>query len=92
MRDNFLAQTVGFEPTVLFTVQTISSRSRYDHFDTSAYMSTHFREPNAYSVFLRTPFRTAQKNKTQKPSKLAPTKHSLRSQLHPTHNISSHSH
>ena len=31
-----LAQTVGFEPTVLFTVQTISSRSRYDHFDTSA--------------------------------------------------------
>ena len=31
-----LAQTVGFEPTVPFTVQTISSRSRYDHFDTSA--------------------------------------------------------
>ncbi len=31
-----MAQTVGFEPTVLFTVQTISSRSRYDHFDTSA--------------------------------------------------------
>ena len=31
-----VAQTVGFEPTVLFTVQTISSRSRYDHFDTSA--------------------------------------------------------
>ena len=45
-----MAETVGFEPTVLFTVQTISSRSRYDHFDTSAYMSTHFREMNAYLI------------------------------------------
>ena len=32
-----LAQTVGFEPTVLFTAQTISSRSRYDLFDTAPY-------------------------------------------------------
>lgn len=30
-----LAETVGFEPTDGFTRQTISSRSRYDHFDTS---------------------------------------------------------
>ena len=31
-----LAETVGFEPTDrLITDQTISSRSRYDHFDTS---------------------------------------------------------
>ena len=26
---------VGFEPTERVTAQTISSRSRYDHFDTS---------------------------------------------------------
>ena len=31
-----VAETVGFEPTDrLITSQTISSRSRYDHFDTS---------------------------------------------------------
>ena len=30
-----LAEMVGFEPTERFTAQTISSRSRYDHFDTS---------------------------------------------------------
>ncbi len=31
-----MAETVGFEPTDrLITSQTISSRSRYDHFDTS---------------------------------------------------------
>ena len=30
-----LAEMVGFEPTERVTVQTISSRSRYDHFDTS---------------------------------------------------------
>ncbi len=29
-----LAEAVGFEPTGRFTGQTISSRSRYDHFDT----------------------------------------------------------
>ncbi len=34
-----VAETVGFEPTDrLITSQTISSRSRYDHFDTSPYM------------------------------------------------------
>ena len=32
-----LAEMVGFEPTERVTVQTISSRSRYDHFDTSPY-------------------------------------------------------
>ncbi len=32
-----LAEKVGFEPTDGFTRQTISSRSRYDHFDTSPY-------------------------------------------------------
>ena len=30
-----MAEMVGFEPTERFTAQTISSRSRYDHFDTS---------------------------------------------------------
>ena len=35
---SFLAETVGFEPTCrLITDKTISSRSRYDHFDTSPY-------------------------------------------------------
>ena len=32
-----LAERVGFEPTDGFTRQTISSRSRYDHFDTTPY-------------------------------------------------------
>ena len=31
---------MGFEPTERFTAQTISSRSRYDHFDTSPYDPT----------------------------------------------------
>ena len=36
-----VAEKVGFEPTCrLITDKTISSRSRYDHFDTSPYMST----------------------------------------------------
>mgnify|MGYP000243548624 CR=1 FL=1 len=30
-----LAEMVGFEPTCLIKDKTISSRSRYDHFDTS---------------------------------------------------------
>ena len=30
-----VAETVGFEPTCLSLDKTISSRSRYDHFDTS---------------------------------------------------------
>ena len=35
---HILAETVGFEPTDrLITDQTISSRSRYDHFDTSPF-------------------------------------------------------
>ena len=33
-----LAEMVGFEPTERVTVQTISSRSRYDHIDTSPYL------------------------------------------------------
>ena len=34
-----LAEMVGFEPTCrLITDKTISSRSRYDHFDTSPYL------------------------------------------------------
>ena len=34
-----MAETVGFEPTCrLITDKTISSRSRYDHFDTSPSM------------------------------------------------------
>ena len=34
MLSGLLAEAVGFEPTGRFTGQTISSRSRYDHFDT----------------------------------------------------------
>ncbi len=34
----YLAETVGFEPTCLSLDKTISSRSRYDHFDTSPYI------------------------------------------------------
>ena len=37
-RFNLLAETVGFEPTCLSLDKTISSRSRYDHFDTSPYL------------------------------------------------------
>ena len=33
-----MAEMVGFEPTGRFTAQTISSRSRYDHFDTSPHI------------------------------------------------------
>lgn len=32
-----LAEMVGFEPTCPIKDKTISSRSRYDHFDTSPY-------------------------------------------------------
>ena len=43
----FLAETVGFEPTGrLITDQTISSRSRYDLFDTSPYYLNAFRAEN----------------------------------------------
>ena len=34
---SLMAEMVGFEPTCHFTDKTISSRSRYDHFDTSPY-------------------------------------------------------
>ena len=34
-RLSLVAETVGFEPTCLSLDKTISSRSRYDHFDTS---------------------------------------------------------
>ncbi len=33
----FLAQRVGFEPTVPLPVHLISSQGRYNHFDTAAY-------------------------------------------------------
>ena len=36
-----MAQAVGFEPTELFQVQLISSQSRYDRFDTPAYIFWH---------------------------------------------------
>ena len=36
---SFLAEMVGFEPTCPIKDKTISSRSRYDHFDTSPYDS-----------------------------------------------------
>ena len=38
LHPGFLAETVGFEPTDGVSRQTISSRSRYDHFDTSPYL------------------------------------------------------
>ncbi len=34
----FLAEAVGFEPTDDFTRHSISSRDRYDHFDTLPYI------------------------------------------------------
>jgi hypothetical protein len=38
---NFLAERVGFEPTLrLLGVKTISSRPRYDHFGTSPYLKS----------------------------------------------------
>ncbi len=42
-----MAEMVGFEPTERITVQTISSRSRYDHFDTSP-----FNEQIYYNIFV----------------------------------------
>ena len=39
-------------------LKLISSQPRYDHFDTSAYIRTHFCEMNTYSVFIRIPPRT----------------------------------
>ena len=41
-----LAEMVGFEPTCPIKDKTISSRSRYDHFDTSPY-SNHAVERSA---------------------------------------------
>ena len=38
----FMAEMVGFEPTCLSPDKTISSRSRYDHFDTSPYSNGTF--------------------------------------------------
>ena len=50
---------MGFEPTCrLITDKTISSRSRYDHFDTSPYMLTRHTEINAIFSCIRTPVRT----------------------------------
>ena len=38
-----LAERVGFEPTCRFTGNSISSRARYDHFDTAPYINFDFR-------------------------------------------------
>ena len=38
-----MAEAVGFEPTGDFTRHSISSRDRYDHFDTPPYGSRHPR-------------------------------------------------
>ena len=35
MQNLAMAEKVGFEPTVPFLVHSISSRGRYNHFDTS---------------------------------------------------------
>ena len=43
VRTLFLAEAVGFEPTGDFTRHSISSRDRYDHFDTPPY-GKHERE------------------------------------------------
>lgn len=37
----FMAQRVGFEPTVPLPVHLISSQGRYNHFDTAAYYIKH---------------------------------------------------
>ena len=44
-----MAEMVGFEPTCHFTDKTISSRSRYDHFDTSPYEAPQFQ--GTYSIY-----------------------------------------
>ena len=55
-----MAETVGFEPTDrLITDQTISSRSRYDHFDTSPCCI-----PNALQVSRRSG--TGRRNRRQR--------------------------
>ncbi len=54
----FMAEMVGFEPTERVTVQTISSRSRYDHFDTSPTILLYHISPKKSSVFSKK--RTAQ--------------------------------
>ena len=43
----FLAEWVGFEPTVPAKVQTISSRSRYDRFDTTPSINLHISSKTA---------------------------------------------
>ena len=39
-----MAEMVGFEPTCPVKDKTISSRSRYDHFDTSPYLILQTRQ------------------------------------------------
>ena len=45
-----LAEMVGFEPTCPVKDKTISSRSRYDHFDTSPYCSLYSIAKKRFSV------------------------------------------
>ena len=45
-----LAEMVGFEPTCPVKDKTISSRSRYDRFDTSPYDSLYSIAKKAFSV------------------------------------------
>ena len=45
-----MAEMVGFEPTEHFIAQTISSRSRYDHFDTSPRIIVGQLEPDSLII------------------------------------------
>ncbi len=46
----YLAEMVGFEPTCPVKDKTISSRSRYDHFDTSPYIFTRFLPQKNFGI------------------------------------------
>ena len=52
-----LAEMVGFEPTCPIKDKTISSRSRYDHFDTSPYISLYSIAKKRFSVNTFLPLR-----------------------------------
>ena len=52
-----LAEMVGFEPTCPIKDKTISSRSRYDRFDTSPYISLYSIAKNRFSVNTFLPLR-----------------------------------
>ena len=50
MEHFLLAEMEGFEPSCLSLDKTISSRSRYDHFDTSPYSVRCFYNEDYYTI------------------------------------------